>query len=250
MITYRTPATVQRDGHLLAASLDVEWTKNYRIPDGNVPFCWSITWLHLPKTPSPPPEEFAFTSFYVSGPGQTQELIHSADQAITTMLEKADLIIGHQVSSDLAILRNASERPLASVQALRERWHDRKNTPALAKRTVVDSRYDVGNVLAGTSRRLVDVCGELALDVTQPELARQSMTALHRDGWLGDQDPEARERITVLNLRHGLSAAYVAARATGRLHWTGTVNVNRILHDQLTGHGIDWPKSPTFQALL
>ncbi|WP_165975360.1 hypothetical protein, partial [Actinomadura rubrisoli] len=183
-------------------------------------------------------------------PGQTQDLIDAADTAIAAMLDTADLIIGHQVSSDLAILRNASTRPLRSVEALRDRWHTRKTTPALADRTVVDSRYDVGDILTGTSRRLVDVCGELALEVTQPELARRSMTTLHRDGWLTDHNPEAREPITVLNLRHGLSAAYVAARAAGHLHWTGTVNLNRRLHDQLAGHGIGWLTSPTFQALL
>lgn len=47
-----------------------------------------------------------------------------------------------------------------------------------------------GHVLSGASRRLVDVRGELRLDVTQPELARKSMTALHRD-WLERGDTEA-----------------------------------------------------------
>lgn len=251
----------RRPDHLLVASLDVEWSKNYRIKNGNVPFCWSITWLQLPPAPAPAPRTFACTSAYVSAAGQTQELIDSADTAIGAMLTHADVITGHQVSSDLAILRNASTRPLEHVQALRERWHTRKAAPVQppvpapppghcpgAGPQVIDSRYDVDTMVVGTSRRLVDVCTELDLDVTQPELARHSMTALHRI-WLNDRDSSARERITVLNLRHGLSAAYVAGLAGGYLHWSAPLNINQVLHDQLRGR-FDWLATPTFQRLL
>lgn len=174
-----------------------------------------------------------------------QDLIDAADPQLAALLDDADLIIGHQVSSDLAVLQNASQRPLPAVQKLRELWHARRGptTPA-----VVDSRYDVDAIMRGKSRRLVDVCTELDLDVTQPELARTSMTALHRD-WLNDHDPTARERITVLNLRHGLSAAYVALRGAGHGTWDEPVNLNQTLHDQLSGT-FAWLDSPTFQQLL
>jgi hypothetical protein len=43
------------------------------------------------------------------------------------------------------------------------------------------------------------VCIEPRLDVTQPELPRTSMTALHRD-YLDTGSTEARERVSVLNL--------------------------------------------------
>lgn len=65
-------------------------------------------------------------------------------------------------------------------------------------------------------RRLVDVCTGLSLDVTQPELARTSMPAWHRQ-WLN----EGRERISVLNLRHSLSTAQVAARHEGLARGNG-----------------------------
>ena len=234
-------------GHLLVASIDVEWTKNYKIKNGNKPFCWSVTWLQLPEGPAPAPipADFAYTSAYVSDTSETQYLIDAADTEIALIRASADVIIGHQLSSDLAILANASDHPLPGVQALRDQWHGRRtpNTP-----TVIDSRYDVGDILTGTSRRLVDVCTELDLDVTQPELTRHSMTALHRV-WLNDRDPAARERITVLNLRHGLSAGYVALRGAGHCTWTEPVNVNRALYDQLTGTFV-WLQSPTFQTLL
>ncbi|MEO3853763.1 hypothetical protein [Acrocarpospora sp. B8E8] len=233
-----------RDGHLLAASLDVEWTKNYKIKNGNVPFCWSVTWLEI-SPGQPAPVEFGYTSLYVEDSVETQDLIDAAEAEIALITATADVIIGHQVSSDLAVLRNASTRQLGHVETLRDHWHERRE---ITTPLVIDSRYDVGDVLTGASRRLVDVCGELHLEVTQPELARKSMTALHRD-WLIDQDPEPRERITVLNLRHGLSAAYVALHGGGLTSWAGTLNVNATLHAQLSDT-FAWLDTATFRQLL
>ena len=34
-------------GTVLAAAIDVEWSKNYRVRGGNVPFCYSVAWLAL-----------------------------------------------------------------------------------------------------------------------------------------------------------------------------------------------------------
>jgi hypothetical protein len=240
-------APTRRAGHRLVASLDVEWTKNYKIKNGNVPFCWSVTWLHIPGLPTAPlPIGFQFTSAYVTSNDETQDLITAADTEITIILSHADLVVGHQVSSDLAVLCNASQRPLSGVQRLRRQWHHRRE--AAPGPAVIDSRYDTDNILAGPSRRLVDVCTELGLDVTQPELARTSMTALHRV-WLSDQDPEARERITVLNLRHGLSAAYVALRSGGLAAWDSPLNVNQLLNQQLDGR-FAWLNSPAFRQLM
>ncbi|MFD0593150.1 hypothetical protein ACFQZ4_11865 [Catellatospora coxensis] len=155
----------------------------------------------------------------------------------------ADLIIGHQLSSDLAVLDANSATPLDAIAAARRAWRQRRTD-----KKIIDTRYDAGAILEGTSRRLVDVCTELSLDVTQPELARKSMTALHRD-WLTSADAQARERISVLNLRHSLSAALVALRAARRGHWTGSLNVNRLLVKGL-GETFTWTQDPAFQRLL
>jgi hypothetical protein len=238
---------VRRPGYQLVASLDVEWTKNYRIKNGNVPFCWSITWLQVSEdNGSPLPLGFSFTSAYVTDKDDTQSLIRAADAEIALVLDHADLVIGHQVSSDLAVLCNASQHDLPEIQRLRGHWHGRRE--AASGPVVIDSRYDAENILSGTSRRLVDVCTELNLDVTQPELTRTSMTALHRV-WLTRGDASARERITVLNLRHGLSAAYVALRSVGLARWDGRVNVNQVLDRQLDGR-FAWLKSPAFCRLV
>ena len=84
--------------------------------------------------------------------------------------------------------------------------------------------------------------------MTQPELRGASMTALHRR-WTEHGDTTAREKITVLNLRHSLSTAIVAARAAGLAHWQPGLNVNRLLAAELGGK-IGWTASPAFTALL
>jgi hypothetical protein len=84
--------------------------------------------------------------------------------------------------------------------------------------------------------------------VSQPELRGISMTALHRE-WLLNRDEVARERISVLNLRHSLSTALVALRAARRGTWDGTLNVNRLLLDQLEG-AFEWCGSPAFARLV
>jgi hypothetical protein len=169
----------------------------------------------------------------------------AADIAAAT--EAADLIAGHQLCSDLAVLSaNAGPKVPAALTAARQAWHERRMD---TDRRIIDTRFDAGHLLAGASRRLVDVCSELDLDVTQPELARKSMTALHRD-WLTSADIEARERVTVLNLRHSLSTALVALRAAGRVAWTGPLNVNAMIAKRLPVRQVGWVAHPTFRALV
>ena len=234
----------------LVASVDVEWSKNYHIKNGNQAFCYSITWLSVPVSDHPVRVTkglpFWSTSIYLDHDRERPDLVEAAAADIDAAVSSADLIVGHQLCSDLAVLTaNAGEAVPAALPAARQAWHERRADPA---RRVLDTRFDAGHVLSGTSRRLVDVCGELRLDVTQPELARKSMTALHRD-WLERGDTEARERVTVLNLRHGLSAAYVALRAAGHLTWRVPLNVNANLATQWAGR-VGWLDHPTFQALL
>src|SRR5262245_22444513 len=60
-----------RSGVIRVASIDVEWTKNYRIKNGNRPFCYSIVWLDLPHQNTPTDLDgavFGWTSVYVEDP--------------------------------------------------------------------------------------------------------------------------------------------------------------------------------------
>lgn len=238
-------------GARLVASIDVEWSKNYRIKDGNQAFCYSIVWLAVPLADQPAQVTsiglpFWSTSVYLDHDRERPALIEAAAADIGAAVTGADLTVGHQLCSDLAVLSaNAGDAVPAALPAARRAWHERRSDPT---QRVLDTRFDAGHVLSGASRRLVDVCGELRMDVTQPELARKSMTALHRD-WLERGDTEARERVTVLNLRHSLSAAYVALRARADLSWRAPLNVNANLASHWAGR-VAWLDHPTFRELV
>jgi hypothetical protein len=231
--------------------MDVEWTKNYRIRNGNIPFCYSLVTITIPDQPAsqPLPIEqliLGFTSAYVEATDETQALIRRADADLDHVLGHVRYLVGHQLSSDLAILTNATTSPLPAVTRARTAWTARRQ-PATSSLKILDTRYDTDGVLRCTSRRLVDVCTDLGLDVTQPEL-RGSMTAMHRT-WLATGNPELRERLTVLNLRHSLSTALVALYVLGIVRWPPRFNINRLLHQHLAEH-YAWLDSPTFQRLL
>jgi hypothetical protein len=245
---------------MLLAAIDVEWTKNYRIRNGNRPFCYSIIYTAVPNNRTPSVvnrPDFEFTSVYVEHDDETTDLIIRADAEMRAALEAADLICGHQFTSDLAVLANAATTlglpDPPAVQSARAAWRSRqaaalRDRPSSSRPAVVDTRYDTDHVLGCSSRRLVDVCTDLRLNVAQPELRGTSMTALHRD-WLKRGEPESRERISVLNLRHSLSTALVALHATGYGSWDSTLNVNRLLASGLGG-AFDWLAGPTFADLL
>ncbi|MFD8339979.1 hypothetical protein ACFV42_46440 [Streptomyces solisilvae] len=239
-------------GTVRVASVDVEWTKNYRIKNGNRPFCFSLVWLDLCAGTMPADLEqtgFAFTSVYVEDPGETGDLVAAAAAAIRTAAGQADLITGHQLCSDLAVLEANATTPPQPVTEARTAWKDRRTPPETGPR-YIDTRFDAGHLLEGASRRLVDVCTELGLDVTQPELRGTSMTALHHK-WIEEGSAQARERISVLNVRHSLSTAYVAAHAEGLGRWdTGRgLNVNRAIAKEAAG-AWPWLTSSTFTDLL
>ncbi|MFE4667180.1 hypothetical protein ACFRI7_27130 [Streptomyces sp. NPDC056716] len=240
-----------RSGTVRIASIDVEWTKNYRVKNGQRPFCFSVTWLDLPTshTPDLANAPYEWTSAYVDEPGEMDTLIRHAAAAVAAAEQTAAVITGHQFCADLSVLEaNAPTDAIPSLQRARQRWRQRRDA-APDENHYVDTRYDAGHLLTGTSRRLVDVCTALGLDVTQPELRKTSMPAWHRR-WIETGEPEGRERVSVLNLRHSLSTAYVAALTAGLAQLPDTgLNVNRTLAARAEG-AWTWLDNPTFTALL
>jgi hypothetical protein len=240
-------------GIQLVAAIDVEWSKNYRIRGGNVPFCYSVAWLALPSSDASTSLDairFWYSSAYVQNASQVADLVADADAALTCLMSRATLIAGHQLCSDLAVLAAAATATTrsAAIGAAVTAWRRRRREDRPGEPRFLDTRYDAGHILGCESRRLVDVCADLRLDVTQPELRGTSMTALHRR-WLESGDDTAREKITVLNLRHSLSTALVAARAAGLGCWQPGLNVSRLLARELDG-AFGWLKDPVFTALL
>ncbi|MEU0058490.1 hypothetical protein [Streptomyces sp. NPDC006334] len=240
-----------RSGTVRIASVDVEWTKNYRIKNGQRPFCYSVAWLDLPasRTLDLADVPFEWTSVYVEEPGEMDTLVRHAAATVAAATDTSTIITGHQFCADLAVLEaNAPTDVAPRLRAARARWRERRDADPHESH-YVDTRYDAGHLLTGTSRRLVDVCTELGLDVTQPELRKVSMPAWHRR-WIEEGQEEGRERVSVLNLRHSLSTAYVAARAAGLGVWAdGGLNVNRIIAEGAKGAWA-WLENPLFTDLL
>lgn len=240
-----------RTGVARVASIDVEWTKNYRIKNGQRPFCYSVAWLDLPTglTPDLADVPFEWTSVYVDEPGEMDELVRHAAATVATAAETSTIVTGHQFCADLSVLEaNAPADAALTLQAARAQWRARRDANP-DESHYVDTRYDAGHLLTGTSRRLVDVCTELGLDVTQPELRKVTMPAWHRK-WIEEGEEEGRERVSVLNLRHSVSTAYVAARTAGLAAWANEgLSVNRAIAEAAKGAWA-WLENPIFTNLL
>jgi hypothetical protein len=149
----------------------------------------------------------------------------------------------HQLSSDLSVVRAVAETELAGIEGAYKLWQARRSD---GKR-VFDTRYDVDHLPLGTSRRLVDICGDLTLDVMQPELARGSMTTLQQQ-FLEHRSELVREQLLTLNVRHSLSTALVACLGLGLVS-PGSRNVNDLLSQEMWDL-VDYVRSDHFKPLL
>lgn len=225
---------------------DAEWTKNYRIKNGSRPFCYSFVTFRLPPIGTPLSDVapyFGFKSVYIDTADEEQAVIAAADRDLAAALDSGQLLAGHQVTSDLSVLRDASASSVPGVESALAAWHERKTSSVPQ---VLDTRYDVDDYVSCESRRLVDVCDALDLDVRQPEI-NGSMTRVHRR-FLEQGDDRAREKLIVLNLRHSLSTSLVALVALGRAH-AEAVDVNALLIDELWDQ-LDYVSSGCLSDLL
>lgn len=201
-------------GRRMVAALDLEWTKNYSIRNGSRPFCYSISIIEVPNetvSVATHPISFGFKSVYVENPDEEGTLLRRLDDDLADLRASETVMCGHQLSSDLSVALAASSEDLDNVSALYDSWRVRKS-----EYRVIDTRYDVDSLVRTKSRRLVDVATELGLDVTQPELGRSSLTALHRR-YIETGEELVRERLTIMNLRHSLSTALLGAMVNGSL---------------------------------
>jgi hypothetical protein len=225
---------------------DVEWTKNYQIRNGSRPFCYSIAIVATPTTKVPLSDVaqfFGYKSVYVDHADEEQQLIDAADADLAAAIKTRQMLVGHQVTSDIGVLKSASVAATPGIDDALDLWHHRRThtTPGF-----FDTRYDIDHLLSQPSRRLVDVCAELRLDVLQPEISG-SMTKVHRS-FLERSDETLREKLMVLNLRHSLSSCLVALLALD-LADPGHVDVNDLLIEELWDQ-LDYVRSGTLQSLL
>lgn len=228
-------------------ALDVEWTKNYKIKNGSRPFCYSLVLLHWPEEGhdlTSYPATFGFKSVYVTSADDEPTLIASLDSDLQAWLASDSMLTGHQLSSDLSVVKNAADlAALPGVDGAYDLWRARREEGGRA----FDTRYDVDHLPLGASRRLVDVCGDLKLDVMQPELARGSMTKVQHD-FLDTGNELLREQLLTLNVRHSLSTALVACLGLG-LVGAGALNVNQLVHQEMWDL-VEYVRSSQFEPLL
>lgn len=236
---------------------DVEWTKNYKIKNGNVPFCFSIvtvkrksiTMEHLVNANV----HFEYIQFYCENREETIDLIKNANIYAKYICDSLDtcILCGHQVSSDYSVLVNMgiarNIKDLENLNKLQEIWHKRKSE---TKKRMVDTRYDINRSFMRKSRRLVDMCNDFQMDVRQPELNKTSMTKLQNQ-FYDKGDLTFYERIAVMNLRHSLSATilyWINAQIKDKLQLMN-VNINQIVYDNLE-KDFEWIHSDVFKQLL
>lgn len=220
----------------LVVSFDLEWVKNYRIKDGNRPFCFSFVYCLLPKNIFLVDEqfEFGFHSYYIEHEDEIPALVKIANQICGDFLSLGNFaVVGHQLSSDIAVLINyLKQERLEHIVLLKQMWktRDRKGIPG--KGRVFDTRYDMASMLTGKSRRLVDVCDEFGLEVSQPELGSFSMTQMHRC-FLENRDYSIAQKLSVLNIRHSLSAALLYILFFQGMKPERAICVNKMLYKNL-----------------
>ena len=213
--------------------LDLEWTKNYRIKNGNQVFCYSLTFVPLPQSPNSLAQglqRVGFRSVYTEQTSEMPTLLQELDADLAPLMGDGNLFAGHQLCSDLAVALACAQSRLENVELLREAWRSRSD--AITSPRVIDTRFDMGEHLPGLkSRRLVDVCNFLKLGVEQPELRGSSMTAMHRK-FLETGDERFYEKLAILNLRHGLSTAVLALIAVG-LAKPEALDINPVISEHL-----------------
>jgi hypothetical protein len=240
-------------GENLVISFDLEWTKNYRVKNGNRPFCFSFVFfpedMNLDMIEKQ--LEFGFYLCYAENEKDTDALIQEADRILGQFFEYPSTItiVGHQLSSDISIILNFPQgKQKNNFARLKNLWQTRKQTPLEKKNIVVfDSRYDLEALLKKKSRRLVDVCEECRLDVAQPEL-RLSMTKMQNDFYVSG-NKMIMEKLSVLNIRHSLSAAVLFLMQKSGRKARKNVNVNRILRRNLTDQ-FEYVRGGSFKKLL
>lgn len=244
---------ISLSGQDLVISFDLEWTKNYRIKNGNQPFCFSFVFFPIGTTLNAVEKklDFGFHLRYAESKDDIADLIYEADRILSYLLTYSGEIniVGHQLSSDISVILNCpSGKQKSHFTQLKTLWQSRKQAPLEKKGIrIFDSRYDLDALLKEKSRRLVDVCEECQLGVVQPELS-SSMTKM-QNHFYDSGDKRIMEKISVLNIRHSLSAAILFLMYRENRRARSVINVNRILRRNLTGH-FDYVRGEEFKKLL
>lgn len=232
-------------------AVDTEWTKNYKIKNGNKPFNFSIIFFNhinieeLKKYNL----DFKFISGYIETEEDIPKLITMINDYLDPNIHKK--IVGHQVISDLYTFYHYSDHFQDVKTDNITIWISLFKERNINKR-IFDTRFDVKNYLLGKSRRLVDVCYEMRIlnqdDLYhQPEL-KKSMTAM-QNTYMETHDKDIYEKLSVLNLRHSLSTMLVYEIYRSGEKLPRRMNINKLLYHNLKEH-FDYVNIKEFKELM
>lgn len=233
-------------------AIDTEWTKNYKIKNGNKPFNFSIIFFNndikiynIKKQVL----SFKFISLYIENENEIPNLINILNSYI--VFDNFKLLIGHQVISDLYTFiyysKHYTNIDVSNIQKWLDHFKDRINN-----HKIFDTRFDIKNWLNNPSRRLVDICYEMKIKkqkdlYKQPEL-KKSMTAMHNE-YINGHNDLIRQKLSVLNLRHNLSTLLVYQLYLNKIKLNKYININKILYKNLKNY-FSYIKSEEFCQLM
>lgn len=236
---------------------DAEWTKNYKIKNGNIPFCFSLVAVERQLLDMKKLENgslpFKYIQFFSEDIKETELLIEKADNCADNLVNSIGWckLCGHQVISDFSVLVNMGQvchtGETSNLVMLQHLWHKRKQDQYSK---IVDTRYDVQKPFMGKSRRLVDICRYFHMEVTQQELQGSSMTRLQNLFW-ENKDWGIYERIAVMNIRHSLCSVLLTWLNEQILcgDYIPAINVNKIIYHNLQDD-FSWIRSDEFMKLV
>ena len=205
MYTKENHLSIKQQNRIIC--FDLEWTKNYRVKDGNRPFCYSFVYFDSSINPFEFEDysKIGFYSQYIENVNEINALIKNADSVLNNLLQKDSIVVGHQLSSDISIIIKYNRYvQVKNFIRLNKAWSGRNLKRETNNVKVFDTRYDLKQCLSGKSYRLVDVCSEYNMDVTQSEI-RNSMTKMQNEFYTTG-NALLMEKLAVLNLRHALSS--------------------------------------------
>ena len=220
---------------------DAEWTKNYKIKNGNIPFCFSAVSVRekdfsIEKLLSGS-ILFEYIQYYCEDNNELKKLISKANYILSEIMNNLNncILCGHQLSSDFNVFLNIARaynfNEADSIARIISLWRERKT-----KTEIFDTRYDISRSFLGKSRRLVDMCIDFNLDVRQPELGNSSMTKL-QNHYYDINETTIRERLSVMNLRHSFSATvltWLNKQLTDTPH-NKQININKTISNRTWG---------------
>ncbi|MCL6592065.1 MAG: hypothetical protein K6U80_19215 [Firmicutes bacterium] len=140
----------------LIVAFDLEWTKNYKIKNGNTPFCFSFVYFTKQDSiDNYENMEFGFINNYIQALDEEPELLKRANDDLGNFLKQKGILVGHQLISDISVILSRAENNKNNFIKLKQLWQIRRsnnNSPI----NVFDTRYDLKNYLTISKEKAVD----------------------------------------------------------------------------------------------